>query len=124
MDLYSQNIIDHYKFPRNKGEIEKPTLHYTQNNPICGDKISIDLLIENNVLKDLKFQGEGCAISIAGISILSEEVINMKIADILKLNENDIKMMLGLDISERRKKCAMLGLETLQKALKIYKNTS
>ncbi|MDP3899597.1 MAG: iron-sulfur cluster assembly scaffold protein [bacterium] len=117
MDLYSQNIIDHYKNPRNRGRLKDGNLAHNEANYSCGDKLSVDLKVENEVIKVFKFTGGGCAISQAAMSILGESIKNKSIDEILELNFSNIKKMLGVPISERRLKCALLGLMTIQNAL-------
>ncbi len=117
MNLYAQNILDHYKNPRNYGSIHNADIIACENNYSCGDKINIDLKIKGKKLIDLKFNGSGCAISIAGMSILSEHVIGKTKDQILKLNLEDIKKYLGVPISHSRVKCAMIGLMAIKKGL-------
>jgi len=120
MDIYAQNILDHYKNPRNYGSLKDASIVSQENNYSCGDKISIDLKVKGNKLLDLKFNGSGCAISIAGMSILSEYVIGKTKAQILKLGLDDIKKYLGVPISTSRVKCAMIGLTAIQKGLSTH----
>lgn len=117
MDLYAQNILDHYKNPRNRGKIAVPTVTHKEVNTSCGDIIEVDLKIEKEKLKDMKFRGEGCAISQASISILSEYIIGKKVKDILAMEEDGALRFLGIEISQRRKNCALLGFRGTVKAL-------
>ncbi len=132
-DLYMEVILDHNKNPRNKGNIDDHTNHADGHNPLCGDKISLDLIIENNVVKDIKFTGSGCAISTASSSILTEAIIGKEISDIRHLFEefhelvttdNTEKNNLGkLSVFEgvkkypARVKCATLAWHTLIAAI-------
>jgi len=125
MDLYAQNIIDHYRNPRNNGTIARPTVSHREANYSCGDIIEVDMVIKKNALKAIKFRGEGCAISQAAISILSEHAMGKQLKYVLSLGAKNIKKILGVDFSKRREKCALLGLLTLQNAiLKKKKNPS
>lgn len=117
MDLYAQNVMDHYRNPRNTGTIETPTIHHQEANYSCGDKAAMDLVVESNILKDIKYIGSGCAISQAAISIMSEIIKGKSVDEIMDLKEEDIVNMLGVPIGYRRKKCALLGLLTLKNAL-------
>lgn len=117
MDLYAQNILDHYKNPRNYGSIKDADVVSEENNYSCGDKINIDLKIRGEKLVDLKFNGSGCAISLAGMSILSEYIIGKTKKQILKLDLEDVKKYLGVPISQTRVKCAMIGLKAIQKGI-------
>ena len=115
--IYRENIMDHYKNPRNNGIIENPTIKFFDTNPVCGDEVTIYLEINGNTIKNIKFTGHGCAISQSAISILSEEVKNKKIEDVLKLDKEYIKKLLGIELSAIRIKCATLGLNALKKGL-------
>lgn len=117
MNLYAQNILDHYKNPRNAGTLEKPSARRREANYSCGDIAEIDIFVENNILKELKSRGEGCAISQAARSILGENILNMPVDTILSLHEKDVVAMLGVPISQRRKKCALLALLAVHNAL-------
>jgi len=117
MDIYAQNILEHFKNPSNKGFIKGADVTHNEANLSCGDKLKVDLKIKNNKLADFKFSGGGCAISQAAISILGEQIIGKSLSLILKLNFDDVKKYLGVSVSERRAKCALLGLITVQNAI-------
>ncbi|MCX6799579.1 MAG: iron-sulfur cluster assembly scaffold protein [Candidatus Falkowbacteria bacterium] len=118
MDIYAENILDHYKHPRNFGTIKGASINHCEANYVCGDKLELDIQMEKDKIKDLKFRGTGCAISQATMSIISEQVIGKTKKQILALKFNDVQKIVGVPISERRLKCAILGLMTLQNALK------
>ena len=121
-ELYREIILDHYANPRNKGALEKPTKTAVDWNPLCGDKIKIDLeLNSKGTLEQIKFNGEGCAISQASASMLTEKVQGMSAKQIAKLKESDILEMLNVSTSPARKKCALLGWLVLRKALALPK---
>jgi nitrogen fixation protein NifU and related proteins len=115
--LYKENILDHYKNPRNCKEIEKFTHSAFVNNVSCGDEMEVFLNIEEGTLKEISFKARGCAISIAAMSMLSEEVKNTKISKIKDFPSDSVLKMLGLKKESPRIKCALLGLEALKKAL-------
>lgn len=117
MNLYAQNILDHYKNPRNQGSIKNPTITRKEANYTCGDIIEVDLKIKKDIIEDLKFRSEGCAISQAAISILSESVIGKKLKDIINMEDKDVITLLGIEVSERRRGCATLGFSAVKKAL-------
>ncbi|MCK4635964.1 MAG: iron-sulfur cluster assembly scaffold protein [Candidatus Moranbacteria bacterium] len=117
MNIYQEQILEHYHNPLNQKKIKNPTHKSCGNNSSCGDSLCIDLKIEDDKIKEISFSGEGCAISQATASMLSEEVKNKKIDFVKKLNKNDILKILELELSPARLKCALLSLETLQKTL-------
>ena len=117
-DLYREIIIEHYKNPYHKGQIENSDFAFEDENPLCGDHIHIDLVVdENNNVIDAKFDGQGCAISIASADLLMEKVIGQKIDDLKKLNKQDILDLLGIELSPVRLKCALLSLKVLKAAV-------
>lgn len=115
--MYAQNILDHYKHPRNFGELSNPTRSVEKINPTCGDRIKLDVLIENGVVTDCKFSGVGCAISQAAMSILSEKIIGSTVSDVSHLGKDDVLAMLGVTVSRERLKCAMMGLDAVKEAI-------
>lgn len=117
MSIYQELILDHYKNPRNFGELKNPTHTTALDNPFCGDKIRIDLLVKSGKVVEIKFSGAGCAISQASASMLTEQVKNKNVKELQKLNKSDILKMLGIELSPNRLKCALLPLEVLQKCL-------
>ncbi|MBI5620802.1 SUF system NifU family Fe-S cluster assembly protein [Candidatus Gottesmanbacteria bacterium] len=121
MDLYREAILDHYKHPRNFGHLEKPDVVMEEGNVTCGDRIVMELRITNHesriTVKDVRFSGEGCAISQASASMLTEKVKGLNKAAVLKMNLADIEEMLGTTLTPSRVKCATLPLEVLQKAV-------
>lgn len=126
-ELYREVILDHFKNPRNFGKLKDPSTSFSLYNSACGDRISIELRIRNNELgiktiDDIKFTGEGCAISMASASMLTEKVLGENIEDMKKLNTDDILKMLGITLTPTRLKCALLPLEVLHKTLALVKN--
>ena len=117
-DLYRENILEHYKQPRNFGELPDPDLEFEDNNPLCGDELRVQLNVgEDNRISEVRFSGHGCAISQASASMASEEVVGMPVEDLIRLDRDFVLDLLGIDISATRMKCALLSLETLQGAL-------
>ena len=119
--MYQENILDHYKNPRNHGKIENASVHHHEYNPLCGDQINLYLIIdENKKVVDVKFDGNGCAISQASASMLSEQVKGKTLEELKKLTKENILEMLGIPISPVRLKCALLSLDTLKNSILIY----
>ena len=115
-DMYRDYILDHYKNPRNSGELAGATNSYHDTNPLCGDEITMSLLIDDDIVKDVRFQGRGCAISQASASILTEEIKGKTLAEVRAIDRQHIIENLGIPISPARIKCALLGLKTLKGA--------
>ncbi len=119
--MYQENILDHYKIPRNFGKIENASVHHHEYNPLCGDKIDLYLVIdENKKVTDVKFNGQGCAISQASASMLTEQIKGKSIDKLKKMTKEDILEMLGIPISPVRLKCALLSLDTLKNSILIF----
>ncbi|MCA9370526.1 MAG: iron-sulfur cluster assembly scaffold protein [Candidatus Peregrinibacteria bacterium] len=116
MDLYAENILDHYRNPRNRGEGNGASMTGNEVNPSCGDELTVHLWIENGMLIKLEWEGTGCAISQAGMSILSEELIGKSVDEVLALKKDDVYALLGVPIGPRRYKCALLCLHTVKNA--------
>jgi len=123
MDLYRQQIIDQYKNPRNFGKIKDKSKSTHGENPSCGDSIKIDAVIKGDKIEDIKFSGEGCAISIASASMLTEKVKGMKITEIADLDFDYIQDMLEIEVSPARKRCAMLALTVLKRLILMELNS-
>ena len=116
-DLYRDYILEHYRRPHNFGVIDEPTATFEGSNPLCGDRITLQLGIRDGVVERVGFTGRGCAISQASASLLTDEIKGKPIAQVAALSGDDVLELLGIDISPARLKCAMLSHETLQKAL-------
>lgn len=121
--MYSDIVLHHYRFPKNKGVIKNPDSQYTLNNPYCGDSISIFVNIKKRIITEIRFNGVGCAISIATASLLSEYVYGKSIAVLKKLDATFIRKLIQVELSPNRLKCALLPLEVLQKALIQYERS-
>lgn len=93
--LYRQVIMDHYKNPKNRGKIDGDSLTIDMNNPTCGDRIQLQLQVEDGVVKDARFDGEGCSISMSSASMMTQEIKGKTIDKALTMSESFSKMMLG-----------------------------
>lgn len=116
-ELYKENVIDHYKHPRNKKEIEDYTAKYREVNPICGDTVTMYVKNNNGTIEEISFTGSGCAISQASASLLTENLKGKDIEEAKKFNQQEVFALLGIPISHTRTKCALLPLKTLHHAL-------
>jgi len=119
MNEYREIIIDHYKSPRNQGEITDADKIIDEANSSCGDLIKIFVKIADGRIMDMKWQGIGCAISTAGASMLSEKVVGMNKEDLLKFGEKGVVEMLGGEINAGRMKCATLAFRGLLKVFEV-----
>ena len=120
MDMYAEQILEHYKHPQNHGTLENKSIDHEEYNPLCGDKIRMQLLIEKDVIRDVKFIGSGCAISQAATSMLTEVVKGKTIGEVKHLDREDVMKLLGVDVNPARIKCALIGLKTLKLAVYEY----
>ncbi len=117
-DLYRDEILEHYRNPHNFGTLEDPTAVKEGANPLCGDRITLMLDIDDaGNVSDVKFTGRGCAISQASASMLTDEIKGKPLTEIATLGKVDVLDNLAIDISPARMKCAMLSLETLKLAV-------
>ncbi|OGI15708.1 SUF system NifU family Fe-S cluster assembly protein [Candidatus Micrarchaeota archaeon RBG_16_49_10] len=117
MNIYQENVMDHYKNPRNFGKMKKPDVVSKDANMLCGDEIEIQVKIKNGKIDDIRFSGPGCAISRASGSMLSELVKGKKISDIKKIKDDDLIGMMGIELTPIRRKCALLSLRVLKNGL-------
>ena len=132
--LYRQVIVDHYKTPRNKGALEQDSVNIEMNNPTCGDRIQLTLQVEDGIVKDAKFDGEGCSISMASASMMTQAVKGKDVDTALKLSEIFSDMMLGKEYDDSvdlgdiealqgvskfpaRIKCATLAWKAMEKGV-------
>ena len=116
-DLYRDYILEHYRRPHNFGVLDAPTATFEGANPLCGDRITMQLGIRDGVVAEIAFTGRGCAISQASASLLTDEIMGMPVEKAEAFRADDLLELLGIDISPARLKCAMLSLETLEHAL-------
>ena len=133
-NILREVLLDHVKSPKNRGEIEHATISANSNNPVCGDVVKVDLLIENGIVTKVQTSGEGCAVSQASMSIFSEEISNNSIEDVaLKIKEfksmfqeessyvnalsEQSKLLKFLDNNPSKVRCAMLSWLAVEESL-------
>jgi nitrogen fixation protein NifU and related proteins len=120
-DIYREIILDHYRNPRNKGKLPQADVSTHDSNPLCGDEIDIHLKVEQGKIKDIKFEGRGCAISQASASMLTEMVIDKPLTAVKDLAKDDILENIGLmNLGPARIKCALLSLKVLKMGMINY----
>ena len=121
-DFYREIIIDHYKNPAHRGQLEPKDFSFEDENPLCGDFIHVDLTLdENQKVKDAVFSGHGCAISQASADLLLDSIRGKTLEEVKKLNKQDVLDLLGIELSPVRLKCALLPLKVVKAA--VYKFT-
>ncbi len=117
-ELYQEQILDHYKHPRNKGPLPDATLNARDSNPLCGDEVVLHVKMDgSDRAADVRFEGQGCAISQASASILTTIIKGLPRADLEAVDRDMILKKLGIPLSAVRLKCALLSLHVLKLAL-------
>ncbi len=116
-DLYRDYILEHYRRPHNFGVLESPSATFEGSNPLCGDRITMQLTVKDGVVEQVGFTGRGCAISQASASLLTDEIKGKPVADVAAFKATDVLDLLGIEISPARLKCAMLSFDSLQHLL-------
>jgi nitrogen fixation protein NifU and related proteins len=120
-DIYREIILDHYRNPRNKGKLVDADVSIHDSNPLCGDEIDIHLKVEEGKIKNIKFEGRGCAISQASASMLTEMVIEKPLSTVKEIAKNDVLENIGLlNLGPARIKCALLSLKVLKMGMIRY----
>ncbi len=122
LDIYAEEMISHYEHPHNKGKLEKPDIMLHENNPVCGDEMTVYCRIENGILKEVSFDGEGCAISVGTASMLTDFAKGKSLEEIERMDFNTIKELIGIDPGPARVKCATLALKTLKGCAFLYQH--
>lgn len=117
-EVAKEILLDHYKNPRNYGKVPEPSGSITENNPVCGDTVHISFTIESGRLKEVRFIGQGCSVSQAAASILTEYATGRAVEEVMSLNDGDFLAMIGFPLGPNREKCALLSLNALKKAIR------
>ncbi len=116
-DVYREYILDHYREPRNHGKLDQPDVHAADTNPLCGDRVELDLRVKDGRVTEVAFQGRGCAISQASASMLTERIEGATLDELRALTPQDIFEMLGVPIGPARQRCALLALRVLHEGI-------
>ncbi len=118
-DLYREDILDHYEHPHHHGALADADISIGDNNPSCGDRITIDVKLspDRTRITNIAFNGDGCVISQAATSMLMDAVVGISVADVQRLDRQAVLNLLGIPLTPTRVKCAMLGLKVLQAGL-------
>lgn len=121
MKLYKEKVMDHYRNPRNRGRIEKPDFTTGHFNPSCGDSVEFDGELSDGKIKKLMFTGQGCAVSQAVASMLTEYCVGKTLDELLDLDKDFILELVGMSLGPMRVRCALLPLQALHKGVKDFK---
>jgi len=113
-ELFRENILDHYKHPRNHGILEHPDITYQDANPLCGDELRMDFKLADGRIDQVRFSGHGCSISQASASMLCESIEGKTLDEVKKISREDVLEMLGIELGPVRLKCALLALKTMK----------
>jgi len=117
-DPYDEHILDHFESPYHKGHIANPTCSHSDRNPICGDQITVELLVdERNRVKEAYFDGKGCAISQAAASILCQEIEGKSLDELKDFQAKQMLDLLKVRLTASRQKCGLLGFKVLKTML-------
>jgi nitrogen fixation NifU-like protein len=124
-DMYRENILDHYKNPRNYGLLEDADALAKGQNPLCGDEVSISVKFgeDGETIEDIRFEGRGCAISQAATSMLTDIVKGKTVEQVAQLPKEELQEEIGIQLTPIRLKCAILGLGVLKVALHEARGT-
>ena len=114
MNIYQEELLDHYENPSNYGTLPNPDISHEEDNPLCGDHIRMDLIVKDDMIAEVRFSGHGCTISQAAASMLTEKIEGKSLAEIKQLTKDDILDMIGIPLGPVRLKCALLALKVLK----------
>ena len=120
--MYRENLMDHYKNPRNYGRLDNADIEQKGFNPLCGDEIEIFVNFEEEIVKEVKSEAKGCAISQAAASMLTESIEGKTVEELKKITKEDIFEMLGIELSVSRIKCALLAWDSLREGIIKFEN--
>ena len=116
-DIYKETILDHYRHPRNFGDLPNANAHARDANNLCGDVIEMQVRVDAERIGDVRFRGQGCAISMATASMLTEFSKGKPVSQVRKLGKDDLIRLLGADPGPARIECALLALDVLKTAI-------
>jgi len=123
--IYTEIILDYYRHPRNKGQLDNPQIQARDSNPLCGDVVEMQMILEgDNTVKDVRYSGQGCAISQASASMLTELVKGKNLDEVRKISKEEVLGLIGGELSAVRLKCALLSLKVLKTGVYSYLGTA
>ncbi|MEK6760398.1 MAG: iron-sulfur cluster assembly scaffold protein [Nanoarchaeota archaeon] len=116
--MYKEHLMELYKSPANYGNLENPTHSHTETNASCGDEITMQLLVSDGKIADVKFHGSGCVMSIVSSSLLSDKIKGMPVSEAINLSKDDVLELLKINLNPARLKCVTLPLYAIKNSLK------
>ena len=120
--LYQQQLMDHYRSPRNQGTLKTPDFKSGVFNPSCGDSVAMEGVVEDQKLTVIAFQGAGCVVSQATASLLTQAIKGKPLDEIMQLDRQWITRLIGMELGPVRLKCALLPLQALHEGIQRYQN--
>jgi nitrogen fixation NifU-like protein len=117
-DMYKEHLLELYKSPSNFGILKNPSHKHTSYNSVCGDEVTVNLLVKDGIIKDIKFSGSGCVISLVATSLLTNKIKSMKVSGVKKIRPEEVLELLKVKLNLARVRCALLGFEAVKGALK------
>jgi nitrogen fixation NifU-like protein len=121
LDMYQENILEHYRHPHNKRKLDPSDIQTREMNPLCGDEITVYVLFgKDEKVAEVAYEGQGCAISQASMSMLTDELKGKSLDEVAKMGPDDIQEMVMVPLSPVRMKCATLGIKAVQKGIADY----
>lgn len=120
MELYKQELLDHYRFPRHKGKLIWPDISSGRHNPSCGDHVCFEAKIADGSIVEIGFDGGGCVVSQAAASLLAEFVLGKSLELVQNMQGQDMLVLIKMDLGPTRLKCALLSLHALQAGIHIF----
>ena len=124
-DMYRELILEHYRNPQNYGTLAEPTFEAEGQNPLCGDELHVQVKVgDDDTVDEVRFTGQGCAISQAAMSILSDELVGRKLDDVAAMTREDIVDLVGIELTPVRLKCALLGLVVVKMGMHEHAGTT
>ena len=119
--LYSDTLLDHFRHPRNYGDLVSPDISHESFNPLCGDRIRIEVKLRDTIVQEARFKGDACAICTAAASLLTELILGLDIGELSSVRDDRLISALESDIKPTRLQCALLPLDALREGIKDYK---
>ncbi|HWP35689.1 MAG TPA: iron-sulfur cluster assembly scaffold protein [Thermodesulfobacteriota bacterium] len=113
-ELYRGRIMEHFRRPRNRGRLAEPDIAHEDSNPLCGDVVRLELKLADGRVTEARFEANGCAISVAAASLLTEAVTGRSLEELRRFGKDDILALLGVRLSPARLKCGLLPLKVLR----------